>query len=167
MRTPSGKTKMQRRRVELSMTIAELAEATGIDARMLQKYEGRATKPDGTVVSPIEGISIDRLVSIAKALKCKVSDLIEDDTIRDSIRAYEKSLCSNAVIDVNNPVDREKFVADLERYASFLASRPNPPNEIVESANNVIAYEKALKQMEWLKTNDLGMFREVVKSIEQ
>ncbi len=168
MRTPTGKTKMQRRRMELGMTLPELAEKTGIDAKMLQKYESRQVKPDGSIISPIEGINIDRLVKIADALSCRVSDLMEDENTAELVKGYEDSLAGSmgtVTDDYRNTESRDALVQNLESYNKYLSSRSVPPQQVIEGINAITSYEKAIRQMELLKSKDPGMFDAVVKNV--
>lgn len=59
--------KIKKLRLEQGYTQAQLAEKVGIDYKYLQKVEGPNT-PD---------LKIDTIQKIAKALKVKVSDLVE------------------------------------------------------------------------------------------
>lgn len=62
--------KLQDRRVEVGLTQWQLSILTEIPVTTIQKYE--VLKPS------IDGAKIKTLAIIARALKCDISDLIED-----------------------------------------------------------------------------------------
>ena len=126
MRTPSGRTKMQRRRMGMDMSISELSERTGVDTRMLQKYETRATNSSGQVISPIESVRLEMLIKIATALECKVSDIIEDEAVQHLVADYENRLAGigydqDAIIPEKTAkelAEFDKIKAQMEAYKS-------------------------------------------------
>lgn len=79
-------TKLQYLRKKNYMTQFELAKETGISMQSLQKYEQG--------IYPIEGVRVNNLLALCKALNCKIWDLMDDETIAAELR---RQICAPLV----------------------------------------------------------------------
>lgn len=66
-------TKLQNLRKLNNLSQNDLAVKSGISKRTIQHYEIRQ--------SPIDGAGLDKLVPLAIALNCKISDMLENETL--------------------------------------------------------------------------------------
>lgn len=74
-------TKLKVMREKTSLSQSQLAKLTGIHYRTLQYYEQG--------VMDFDRARIDKILSAALALNCRLEDLIEDQTIIDKIHQYQ------------------------------------------------------------------------------
>ena len=75
--------RLQDKRVEYGLSQSKLAEKAGVKMQVLQRYEIGFRK--------IDGASLETLCNLAIALECGISDIIEDDVLREKFRkAIEK-----------------------------------------------------------------------------
>lgn len=65
--------KLQELRKSKNLSQSELAKITNIKVRTIQMYE--------QLESPIHSAGLDKLVPLALALNCKISDILEDEQI--------------------------------------------------------------------------------------
>ena len=65
--------KLQQLRKNKNLSQNDLANITGLSKRQLQHYE------QGSCI--IDGAGLDKLVPLALALECKISDILEDSQL--------------------------------------------------------------------------------------
>ena len=66
--------KLQELRKSKNLSQSELAKITNIKVRSIQMYE--------QLESPIESAGLDKLIPLALALNCKISDILENEVLR-------------------------------------------------------------------------------------
>lgn len=65
--------KLQELRKAKGLSQSELAEQSGVNKRIIQTYEIN--------YRPIDSAGLDKLLPLAIALDCKISDLLEDENL--------------------------------------------------------------------------------------
>lgn len=73
-------TKLKKVRESTGLSQSQFANKADISLRMLQSYEQGERS--------IDGAKIKTLLQIAKTAKCKLSDIIEDETLQLELREY-------------------------------------------------------------------------------
>ena len=71
----SPKTKLRIVRVRRGLSQSELAEASGVLKKTIQRYEQDTLR--------IDGAKLETLCRLSKALGCKIPDIIESETLID------------------------------------------------------------------------------------
>lgn len=71
--------KLQELRKAKGFSQSELAEQSGVKKRLIQDYEQLNNNFDHR--SKIDGAGLDKLLPLAIALDCKISDLLEDENL--------------------------------------------------------------------------------------
>lgn len=67
-------TNLQKLRNEKGFSQSQLADLSGVNFRMLQYYEQGAKN--------IDGAKLETLISLAAALDCSISDILESEELR-------------------------------------------------------------------------------------
>lgn len=76
--------KLQEARKKKGLSQSELARIAGVNLQTLQRYENG--------IRTIDSARLDIAFSLALALECKLSDLIEDRDLMAMVQDYEKIL---------------------------------------------------------------------------
>ena len=66
--------KLQELRKKFNLSQSELSKIANIKVRTIQMYE--------QLESPIESAGLDKLIPLALALNCKISDLLENEELK-------------------------------------------------------------------------------------
>lgn len=66
--------KLQELRKAQGLSQSQLAKITNINVRVLQNYEQQER--------PIDNAGLDKLIPLALALNCKISDILENEELR-------------------------------------------------------------------------------------
>lgn len=103
--------KLKEMRKFRGLTQQELAEKAGVTKQIISNSEREYTMPNS-----------ERISMIAKALNCKVDDLLDD--IDDSQVDYEKIMFSDKPTFDNLPADERKRIIDnLQEQADFMIEK--------------------------------------------
>lgn len=71
-------TKLKEMRLQRGISQSQLAAKSGVDVRVLQSYEQGLRK--------IDGAKIQTLLSLATALECKISDIVENPELMEELK---------------------------------------------------------------------------------
>lgn len=74
--------KLQSLRLAAGLSQSQLAEATGINVRMIQNYEQGA--------KDLNGAKLHTLLKLCETLKCRLSDIVTDPELIKLLEVYEK-----------------------------------------------------------------------------
>ena len=67
--------KLQELRKVKGISQSQLAKITNINVRIIQSYEQQER--------PVDNAGLDKLIPLALALNCKISDLLENDDLKN------------------------------------------------------------------------------------
>ena len=67
--------KLQELRKANGISQSQLAKITNINVRIIQSYEQQER--------PVDNAGLDKLIPLALALNCKISDLLENDDLKN------------------------------------------------------------------------------------
>lgn len=104
--------KLQEIRQLRGLSQNELSEATGINIRTIQHYESGYRS--------IDSAHLETLCSLAMALKCRITDIVEDDVLAEAVEETEWFTPVKAKNAIPLTKKRNQYIESLETQIETL-----------------------------------------------